>query len=268
MRCLLLLLLVPSTASAETELHYFTQNTCRPCVPVTKIVRALNAHDRDIIVHVWEEDERPFQQYGADWLPMFIQIENGKETARYVQNAKTNRFFTGSFVSGIAPFKEQTTRSNPPATDCVDCADPIKKIIRNIIPPPPAPNLPRDVPDRQKVARIEALELLVRDMRLTINVLRAEVAEFQAITSGKDGVDGRDGKDGADGKTGSAGPSGASLSAAELTELRSLRIEVNILKALPRRFVIVDGNSVLGDLTYEPGEPVVIDRQVILMGDE
>ena len=128
-----------------------------------------------------------------------------------------------------------------------------------------------------KVARIEALERLVRDLSLTVSVLRAEMAEFQSGTAGppgkdgtngRNGVDGTRGKDGSMGPSGAPGPSGAALSVAELTELRSLRIEVNILKTLPRRFVIVDGKSILGDLTYEPGEPVVIDRQVILMGDE
>lgn len=272
MRGFLLLLLVPSMASAETELHYFTQNSCGPCAPVTKIVRALIARDRAVTVHIFEENEAPFRANNVDWMPMFIEFKDGKETRRWVQNAEKNQFFNGDFVSAVAPFRRGARKTQP-----ADCANPIAKIIKNIIPPPPAPDLPKDVPDRVKVARIEALERLVRDLSLTVSVLRAEMAEFQSGTAGppgkdgtngRNGVDGTRGKDGSMGPSGAPGPSGAALSVAELTELRSLRIEVNILKTLPRRFVIVDGKSILGDLTYEPGEPVVIDRQVILMGDE
>lgn len=269
--------------SSTAELHYFTQNSCRPCVPVTKIVRALNANDRDIKIHIFEENEGPFRQWKIDWLPMFIVIEDGKETARYMQEGSFR--FTGSFISGIAPMKATAGDR--------DCANPIAKVFKNIIPPPPAPGV-RDIPDVEKVARIETLERMVRDMQLTINVLRKELADIESAAKGETGPAGRDGdsgpagRDGKDGKPGERGPAGrdgvdgergadgrdgidgrdgSALSADSLRELKQLRADVLALKTLPRRFVIADGKEILGDLTYEPGEPVVIDRQIILMGE-
>ena len=154
--------------------------------------------------------------------------------------------------------------------------------------------------------RIERLEATVRDLQLTLSVLQRELADITGNSkgetgpagrdgkdgergiTGRDGVDGKDGadgrpgpagRDGVDGKPGERGADGrdgidghdgrdgSALSADSLRELRQLRADVAAMRSLQRRFLIVDGNKVLGDLTYEPGEPVVIDRKIILMGE-
>lgn len=212
MKGMVLLLALTSTAQAREELHYFTSTTCKPCIPVTKIVTALNNHDRDITVHVYQQNEAPFKYYGVDFIPAFLVIEDGKVKKRYVQENVVGGFrFTPSFVSGIAPFKSKALDPAPIKT-ARDCANPIGKPFRNLIPPPPAP-LPDDVPDRIKVKRIEDLEKIVEDQNKTISVLNRNldkltetmtllVAQVAALPEPKPGKDGQDGKQGPPGQDG------------------------------------------------------------------
>lgn len=211
MKEMVLLLALTSTAQAREELHYFTSTTCKPCIPVTKIVTALNNHDRDITVHVYQQNEAPFKYYGVDFIPAFLVIEDGREKKRYVQENVVGGFrFTPAFVSGIAPFKSK--RLDPaPVTTARDCANPIGKPFQNLIPPPPAP-LPDDVPDRIKVKRIEDLEKMVQGQKKTISVLNsnldklteamtllaAQVAALPEPKDGKTGPQGPPGRDGVD----------------------------------------------------------------------
>ena len=108
------------------------------------------------------------------------------------------------------------------------------------------------------------LERLVSDQQLVIHAMKSEIAglikTMPTATDGKDGADGKDGKDGIDGKD------GAAISSKSLSDIAWLRAEVEALRAMKRRFLIVDKNKILGDLTYDAGEPVVIDRQIILSG--
>lgn len=238
----------------------------------------MNAQGRHIIVHVWEDDQKPFKQYDADWLPMFVEVKDGKVTRRWTQDAEKNQYFTGSFISAIAPFRSTAH------TRQADCANPIAKIVRNIIPPPPAPGLPDDVPDREKVKRIADLEKLVRDQALTINVLRESLRDLEravntiAVTAkgepGNDGRPGLNGSDGADGRQGPAGPPGPAgqFDRATLAIIQTLKDEVAALKSVKRRFVVVTGNDkigyeILSDLDYESGEVVVLNRDVFVVED-
>lgn len=255
---LFLLALPTMVAAAQYELIYFTQETgyCAQCEPVTPIVDNLIHQGRAITIANFQKDDRLFTKYGVTTTPVFILLKDGQVSRCYRQDS-FNRF-TASFVSGIAPPE-------------------MPRAVKNVlpVPPPPVP-FPADVPDRQKVARIEALEKMVRDLLLTVSVLRQELKDVQEAKQGKDGVDGVDGKpgpagkdgvDGHDGATGPAGRDGAALSASALKDLNQLKSAVATLLAMERRFLIVDGRAVLGDLTYAPGEPVVIDRQVILMDE-
>lgn len=197
------ILIFAGEALAWHELHYFTKASCAPCVPVTRIVNALNANDRDITVHTWEKDKAAFEFYRVDWLPAFVIVENGKKTKHYVQENGIR--FNASFVSGLAPFKAK--QLDPPPRP--DCANPIGKVIKNLIPPPPAPGLPADVPDRIKVKRIEDLEAKLLEQSESIEALLAQVREVQkqieqleSTGKGKDGQDGKQGPPGKDGRDG------------------------------------------------------------------
>jgi hypothetical protein len=238
--------------------------------------------------------------------PSFILLKDGDVYRRYVPDKERNLIFTIDFLRGIAPPDRSRALDEPRLSTSRDCARPnnLRNILTP--PPPPAPGLPKDVPDREKVERIERLEATVRDLQLTLSVLQRELADITGNSkgetgpagrdgkdgergiTGRDGVDGKDGadgrpgpagRDGVDGKPGERGADGrdgidghdgrdgSALSADSLRELRQLRADVAAMRSLQRRFLIVDGNKVLGDLTYEPGEPVVIDRKIILMGE-
>lgn len=266
---LLIVLLLQSTAFAE--LHYFTDLNCGPCKKVSPIVDLMNRQGRDITVHVWQDDEKPFAKYGVDWLPQFVDVEDGKVVKRWVQDAKAGFFFTSSFISGIAPFREKTQKPIPQPADCARPAFPLA--VKNLIPPPPAPGLPADIPDRAKVKRIEDLEQLVDRQQQTINTLREDFQklsrEFLAVSTiarGKDGPAGLNGKDGAPGRQGPPGPPGQ-LDASTRATIQKLINAVSALEALERRFIIADGNEIKADLTYKPGEIVVLDRNIIT-GDD
>lgn len=258
MKVFLLLLALAGTAQAREELHYFTSTTCGPCAPVTKIVTALNNNDRDITVHVWQQNEAPFEYYKVDFIPAFLVIENGKVKKRYVQENVVDGFrFTPSFVSGIAPFKSKRLDPEPVQTER-DCANPIGKPFRNLIPPPPAP-LPDDVPDRVKVKRIEDLEKLVSDQNTAIQELDARLT---SVESNLDKL-----VDAVTLITARLKALPEPVSDSLTQDIKSLKVQVSNLKTLPRRFVIVDGDEILADLTYEPGEIVVLDRKVIVTED-
>jgi len=237
---LLLSLVLAGTAQARVELHYFTSTTCGPCVPVTKIVNALNADNRDITVHVWQQNEAPFRYYGVNFLPAFVTVEDGKKLKHYVQENEVGGFrFTPSFVSGLAPFKSVQLDQKPR-----DCANPIGKAFRNLIPPPPAPGLPDDIPDRVKVKRIEDLEKLIQDQALTINVLRKALSDIEAKVAGlKSGEQGPPGKDG---ERGPAGPPGR-----DGVDDRPIAVRINIVD---------DAGNVVDTKTdtYPRGTPIVL----------
>lgn len=253
---LVVLLAGSSVQASEYELIYFTQNheVCPPCIPVSKMVDELIARFRAITISNYQIDDSLFQKYSVEVTPSFILLKNGQIYRRYVQDDQHR--FTFSMLQGIAP----------PASEPANCAKPVEKVIRNGIPPPPPPtnSQPADVPDREKVARIEVLERLVRDQQLVIHAMKSEIAglikTLPTATDGKDGIDGKDGADGIDGKD------GAAISSKSLSDIAWLRAEVEALRAMKRRFLIVEKNKILGDLTYDAGEPVVIDRQIILSG--
>lgn len=256
----LFLLALPTMAlAAQYELIYFTQEPgyCAQCKPVTPIVDNLIHQGRAITIANFQKDDRLFTKYGVNTTPVFILLKDGQVSRCYRQDAH-NRF-TAQFVSGIAPPE-------------------MPQAVKNIlpVPPPPVP-LPKDVPDRQKVARIEALERQVSDQIMTINVLRAELKDLaeklknavqgQPGATGADGKDGKPGPAGKNGRDGVDGRDGAALSEESLKEINQLKMAVATLLTMERRFLIVDGKTILGDLTYKPGEPVVIDRKVILLGE-
>jgi hypothetical protein len=282
-------------AQADYELLYFTQDLalCKPCIPVKAMVDQLKKEGRAVTVYNYQQDPKPFRYYWPEGAqtPSFILLKDGDVYRRYVPDKERNLIFTIDFLRGIAPPDRSRVLDEPRPSTSRDCARPNN--LRNILtpPPPPAPGLPKDVPDREKVERIQRLEATVRDLQLTLSVLQQELADITGNSkgetgpAGRDGVDGKDGADGrpgpagrdgvdgkpgergADGRDGIDGRDGSALSADSLRELRQLRADVAAMKSLQRRFLIVDGNKILGDLTYEPGEPVVIDRKVILLGE-
>jgi len=279
MRCFTLLLVLMLQQTSWAELHYFTDLNCAPCKKVSPIVDLMNRQGRDIKVNVWQDDQAPFKKYDVDWLPQFVEIVDGKVQKRWRQDAAADFWFTSSFVSSIAPFREKTQKPIPQPTDCARPAFPLA--IKNLIPPPPAPGLPNDIPDRVKVKRIEDLEALVNRQQGTINKLRESLSDLErainsiAITAkGEPGRPGLNGSDGADGRQGPAGPPGPAgrLDAATLAVIQTLRAEVTALKNVNRRFLVVtgndkDGHEILSDLDYEVGETVVLNRDVFIVED-
>jgi hypothetical protein len=210
-----ILLLVPSiTQATEWELLFFTQDhsVCAPCIPVRKMVETLVAQGRAVTVYNYQLDSRPFEHYEVENTPSFILLKDGEVYRRYVQEGELR--FTPQFLSGIAPPDGSKALDAPRPTTEKDCAgNGIAKVLKNILPvPPPPDDLPKDVPDRVKVQRIEALERMVRDLQMTISTLNAGLNNVQAGERGPAGLsgkDGRDGKDGVDGKPGPTGPAGA-----------------------------------------------------------
>lgn len=233
----LAILMSQSVVAAEYELHYFTQNhdICPPCVSVSKIVTSLQNQGREIHVHNFQQSQKAFDFYSVDVTPSFVLLKDGQVYRRYVQSEGYK--FTGQMLMGIAPPADK-------APD--DCANPIAKVakaVKNLLPPPPAPGLPADIPDRAKVKRIEDLEAMLRDLQLTVNVLRAELKDVKGGKDGRDGKDGIAGKDGRDGVDGKAGRDGV--------DNRPIEVRIEIVD---------DSGTVVGtrNQTYPRGTPLVL----------
>lgn len=156
-------------AADSYELHYFTQNhdVCPPCKVTSEIVDRLSSEGRLIAVHNYQKNLAPFEFYEVENTPSFLLLKNGKRYRYYEQSPGYN--FSYEFIKGIAP----------PASVALDqqrsdCANPIGKILRNILPPPPAPGVVRDVPDVQKVERIQKLEALVASLKVDQRSLQTQ----------------------------------------------------------------------------------------------
>jgi hypothetical protein len=94
----------------------------------------------------------------------------------------------------------------------------------------PLPGPPRDIPDRQKVARIESLESKLARMESALSRLTT-IVDAKTSTPGADGTNGRNGTDGKDGRTDP--------------------IEVRIVS-------VDDGGkrTVVRHMSFQPGEPI------------
>jgi hypothetical protein len=165
-------------AADDYELHYFTQDysVCPPCRPVGKLVEALVNQGRAITIHKYEDDQQPFEFFGVKSTPSFVLLKNGAMHRYYEQSPGYT--FTGHFLSGIAPPAEtESVELEPVRGERGDCANPIGKILRNVLPPPPAPGV-RDVPDVQKVERIQKLESDLASLQSQFNALHRQHHEI------------------------------------------------------------------------------------------
>jgi hypothetical protein len=156
-------------AEDKYELHYFEQDhsVCAPCIPVAKIVSALQNQGREVTVHNFQEDESVFKKFGINQTPSFLLLKNGQRYRYYEQTPGYK--FTGQFLMGIAPPSGHGSAQS-------DCANPIRKFLKNVLPPPPAPGV-RDVPDTQKVERTIRLEAKVRDLEAEVASLKDAVKD-------------------------------------------------------------------------------------------
>jgi|SaaInlV_100m_DNA_2_1039680.scaffolds.fasta_scaffold18122_4 uncharacterized coiled-coil protein SlyX len=185
-----LLLLAPAVLMCQSlhaadsyELHHFTQDhsVCPPCAPVDEMVRVLVNQGYAITSHKYQDDEQPFKFFGIGNTPSFMLLKNGAKY-RYYEQSPGYRF-SAKFLAGMAPMaKKKSVQLDPtPVTTArADCANPIGKAIRNLLPPPPAPGV-RDVPDVQKVERIIALEKRVSDLESQLAEQLAALKRLDAI---------------------------------------------------------------------------------------
>jgi hypothetical protein len=258
MRFLLVAVLVmfPAVAQATVwELVFFTQDhsVCPPCAPVREMVDTLRRDGHAITIYNYQLDDRPFAHYEVEVTPSFILLKDDVVYRRYVQDAERGHVFTIDLLRGMAPPNGSKELDSPKPTTSRDCAgNGFAKALKNILPvPPPPDNLPNDVPDRVKVQRIEALERMVRDLQLTVNVLKSELADAKSGVTGPPGPAGKDGRDGKDGAVGPQGPPGKDGRVVHATD--SLPIVVRI-------DVVNDADEVVSTetQTYPRGTPVVL----------
>jgi|TARA_R110000851_G_scaffold99646_2_gene214813 hypothetical protein len=253
----ILLLTTAQSSASEYELLFFTQNpeVCSPCIPVKKMVAQLLHEGRSVTTYNYQIDSRPFTHYWGDesMTPSFILLKNGKVFRRYVPDKKNGLIFTVEFLRGIAP---------PNGSKALDpVGNPFIKALKKVlpVPPPPGERLPVDVPDREKVKRIITLENMVRDLQLSVVVLREELRDAQAALEvpgepGKSGRDGDPGKDGKDGRDGERGPQGVSSDGKIPTEwekrLSDVENWVTVFKKTPLSFAFTDTKGRTGARDY------------------
>jgi len=252
--CVVLLLSsVPDAVAAKYELLFFTQDpsVCKPCIPVRAMVNQLTNEGRAITVYNYQLDPRPFDYYWPEGAqtPSFILLKDGEVFRRYIPDAKRGLVFSVDFLRGIAPPDGSKPLDAAKPSTAKDCAgNPFTKALKNIlpVPPPPLDGLPADVPDRVKVKRIEQLEALVRDLRMTVNVLRSELAEVGKGRDGQPGLDGANGRDGRPGERGPAGPPGR-----DGVDDRPIQVRIDVVNDAG---TVIETNT----KTYPRGTPVVL----------
>lgn len=250
------LVMFPAVAQATVwELAFFTQDhsVCPPCAPVREMVDTLRREGHAITIYNYQLDDRPFAHYEVEVTPSFILLKDDAVYRRYVQDVDRGYVFTIELLRGMAPPNGSKALDSPKPTTARDCAgNGFAKALKNILPvPPPPDNLPNDVPDRVKVQRIEALERMVRDLQLTVNVLRAELKDAKAGVTGPAGPPGKDGRDGKDGVAGPEGPPGKDGRVVHATDLLPIVVRIDIVN---------DAGTVVSTetQTYPRGTPVVL----------